>query len=147
MDNDKVVIYTDGACSGNPGPGGWGAVLCYKGYTKEIYGGEKETTNQRMELMACIKALEELKKNELPVEIYTDSAYIANCFQEGWHKAWMKNGWKTKKNKVVENKDLWVRLLQLSEVYNVKYIKVKSHSGITLNEIADKLAKKGLPEK
>ncbi|SDZ06205.1 ribonuclease HI [Proteiniborus ethanoligenes] len=149
MDN-KIIIYTDGACSGNQHDeniGGYGAVLIYKDNKKEIYGGEVNTTNNRMELKACIKALEALKKKDIPIEIYTDSAYLCNCFNQKWYEKWQKNGWLNSKKEPVENKDLWVRLIDLvNEFQSVKFIKVKGHSGVELNELADALANKGMAE-
>lgn len=144
----KIIIYTDGACSGNQNDenyGGYGALLIYKDNRKEIYGGEVNTTNNRMELMACIKALEALKRKDIPIEIYTDSAYVCNCFNQKWYKNWQKNGWKNSKKEPVENKDLWLNLIELVDSFNdIKFIKVKGHSGNELNEIADDLANKGM---
>ena len=108
----KVVIYTDGACSGNPGPGGWGAVLMYGQFKKEISGGEKMTTNNRMELMAAISALNALKE-PCEVDLFTDSAYLCRAFSENWVTNWQRNGWQTSQKKPVENKELWQRLLEL----------------------------------
>lgn len=147
--HSSVVIYCDGACSGNQfgeNSGGWGAVLSYKGNIKELHGGERNTTNQRMEITACIKALEQLKRKDLPVEIHSDSAYLINCMQRKWYQRWEKNGWKNAKKEPVENKDLWVRLLRLVSHVNVRFHKVRGHSGISLNERADKLAQQGIHE-
>jgi ribonuclease HI len=144
---DKIVIYCDGACSGNQyenNIGGWGAVLIFKNKEKEIFGGEKNTTNQRMELTACIRALEQLKNKLYPVEIYSDSAYLVNCINQAWYKKWEQNGWKNSKKKLVENKDLWEILLELLNDYNPKFIKVEGHSGIVLNERVDRLAHLGM---
>lgn len=135
-----VVIYTDGACSGNPGPGGWGAVLFYGDHRKEISGGEKLTTNNRMEVAAVIEALGRLKE-PCSVKVYSDSAYLVNCFQQGWIKNWQKNGWKNSKKQPVENQDLWKRLLQLMETHKVEYIKVKGHSDNEWNNRCDELAR------
>lgn len=150
MSKEKVIVYCDGACSGNQfekNRGGWGAVLKFKDIRqRELYGGEKNTTNNRMELVACIKALEALKRYDLDIEIYSDSAYIVNCIHQKWYVKWQKNGWKTSHKKPVENKDLWIRLLDLVSKFNVKFRKVKGHSKIELNELADKLAKKGVGE-
>jgi ribonuclease HI len=146
---DKVIIYCDGACSGNQhknNTGGWGALLIFKNKEKEIFGGEKNTTNQRMELTACIKALEQLKNNRYPVEIYSDSAYLVNCINQAWYKKWEKNGWKNSNKKPVENKDLWETLLELLDNYNPKFIKVEGHSGVVQNERVDKLARLGMKE-
>src|SRR6266849_3670390 len=120
----KIIIYTDGACSGNQfsnNKGGWGAVLKYDDTTKEIYGGEHNTTNQRMELTACIKALEQMKTNKIPIEIYSDSAYLINCIQQEWYKKWEKNGWKNADRKPVENRDLWKKLLALMTKYRIRF--------------------------
>ncbi|MFV1951475.1 MAG: ribonuclease HI [Nitrospinota bacterium] len=143
----KIIIYCDGACSGNQfdhNKGGWGAVLKYKDKVKEICGGERNTTSQRMELTACIKALEQIKVKDIDIEIYSDSAYLINCMQKKWYEKWRKNGWKTYKKEPVENKDLWISLLDLIIKYNVNFNKVSGHSGIELNELADRLAKKGI---
>ena len=120
----RVVIYTDGACSGNPGVGGWGAVLIYGEAKKEISGAEKMTTNNRMELTAAIKALE-LLREPCEVELYTDSAYLCNGFNNGWIWNWLKNGWKTASGKPVENRELWERLLELQRVHKLDWRKVK----------------------
>lgn len=143
----KIIIYCDGACSGNQftyNKGGWGAVLKYGDKIEEIYGGERNTTNQRMELTACIKALEHIKSNNIPVEVYSDSAYLVNCMRQRWYKKWQKNGWVTSSNKKVENKDLWLQLLELLNKHIVHFYKVTGHSNIKLNELADSLANKGI---
>lgn len=134
-----IVIYTDGACSGNPGPGGWGVVLFYGENKKELSGFEEETTNNRMELMAAIQALQALKE-PCKVKIHSDSAYVVNCFKQGWHKNWVKNGWKNSKKQPVENQDLWKQLLSLMEDHQVEYIKVKGHSDNQWNNRCDELA-------
>lgn len=144
MKKKEICIYTDGACSGNPGPGGWGAVLIYGENIKEISGGEKDTTNQRMELLAVIKALEALKVTGWDVTVYSDSAYIVNAFKEDWIGNWEKNGWKNSKKEAVANQDLWKRLLALMELNNVKIEKVKGHSGDFWNERCDELARKAI---
>ena len=145
---DKIIIYTDGACSGNQHDtniGGYGAVLLYKGHSKEIYDGEINTTNNKMEMKACIESLKTLKKKEIPVEVYTDSAYVCNCINQKWYVKWRSNGWKNSKKDPVENKELWVELLDLVEsMEDIKFIKVKGHSGVELNELADQLANKGM---
>lgn len=149
MSEDRIIIYCDGACSGNQfknNIGGWGAVLQYKEKEKEIYGGEANTTNQRMELTACIKALEELKVRHIPVHVYSDSAYLVNCMHKKWYVNWRRNGWKNAKKEPVTNKELWVRLLELLELYEVTFHKVKGHSGDPLNELADLLANNGMDE-
>ena len=142
MSSPKVKIYTDGACSGNPGPGGWGAVLIYNGTEKDIYGGENDTTNNRMELMAAIKSLEELKK-PCDVDLYTDSNYVRNGIMT-WIHDWKKRGWKTADKKPVKNVDLWQKLDELSAKHQVKWHWVKGHNGDPLNERADALARSGI---
>lgn len=145
MDMDNVVeIYTDGACSGNPGPGGWAAVLLYQDKVKEISGAESNTTNQRMELMAVISALRALKVRGWRVKVHTDSAYIANAFSLGWLDRWAKNGWKTKDGKPVANQDLWQELAVLCQKNKVEIIKVKGHDGVKWNERCDHLARTAL---
>lgn len=144
---DKIIIYCDGACSGNQyrtNAGGWGAILQHAGRSKEIHGGELNTTNQRMEITACIRALEHLKSGKYTVEVYTDSAYLVNCINNKWYTAWQKNGWKNASKKPVENRDLWERLLTLLSLYKVVFIKVVGHSGDQLNERADELARQGI---
>jgi len=141
--NNVIKIYCDGACSGNQKKnniGGWGAILIFNDKIKKINGGEKNTTNQRMELTACIKALEAIKSTQYPIEIYTDSAYLYNCMQQKWYEKWEQNGWKNSKKMPIENKDLWEALLNLIKKYNPTFIKVKGHSGDKYNEEADKLA-------
>ncbi|GAA3409898.1 ribonuclease HI [Paenibacillus hodogayensis] len=139
----EVEIYTDGACSGNPGPGGWGAILFYAGNRKEMSGGEKHTTNNRMELLAAIESIGVLKES-CAIKLYSDSAYLVNCFQKGWFKGWLKNGWKNSKGQPVENQDLWKRLLQLMETHKVEYIKVKGHSDNEFNNHCDLLAREAI---
>ena len=147
---DKIIIYTDGACSNNQSSenfGGYGAVLLYKDNVKEIYGGEKNTTNNIMELTAIIKALETLKRRDIPVEVYSDSAYIVNCIKDKWYINWRRNGWITSKKTPVENKELWEKLLnQIESLSSFKLIKVKGHAGDKYNELADELARKGANE-
>lgn len=135
----KVTIYTDGACSGNPGPGGWGSILMASGVSKELSGGEKLTTNNRMELMAVIKALEALTR-PCEVDLYSDSAYVINAFNQHWIENWKKNGWKNSAKAEVANKDLWMRLLELTAVHKVNFIKVKGHSDNEYNNRCDRLA-------
>lgn len=135
----EVTIYTDGACSGNPGPGGWGAVLMYGQHIKEMSGAEPETTNNRMELTAAIEALRVLKE-ACKVTLYSDSAYLVNCFNQGWYKGWLKNGWKNSKGQPVENQDLWKELLRLMEIHQVEYVKVKGHADNKWNNRCDELA-------
>ena len=135
----KVVLYTDGACSGNPGPGGYGAVLIYGGVEKEIFGGEKSTTNNKMEMMAVIKGLEALKE-PCEVEVYSDSAYIVNAIEQGWIDSWKKNGWKKADKKPVKNVDLWEKLLELMDKHKVIFNKVKGHADDEYNNRCDRIA-------
>ena len=137
----KVTIYTDGACSGNPGPGGWAAVLIYGEHKKEISGGSKETTNNIMELMAILEALKALK-TECEVELYSDSAYSVNAFNQGWIFNWIKKGWKTADKKEVKNKEIWQEIYELTKKHKVKFNKVKGHSDVELNNRCDELARK-----
>jgi ribonuclease HI len=140
----EVVIYTDGACSGNPGPGGWGAVLIAGEHRKEISGGEKETTNQRMELLAVIEALKMLKY-PCSVKVYSDSAYLINCFKSRWYVNWERNGWLNSQKQPVANRDLWEELLRLCRMHHVQFLKVKGHSGDRWNERCDELARAAVP--
>lgn len=140
----EVVIYTDGACKGNPGPGGWGACLQYKDNKKELYGGEPETTNNRMELMAAIKALETLNK-PCNIRLHTDSKYVLQGITE-WLDNWKKRAWKTAANKPVKNEDLWRRLDTAIQRHTIDWIWVKGHSGDVGNERADQLANKGIEQ-
>lgn len=139
---EAVVIYTDGACKGNPGPGGWGVYLRYKGKEKELYGGEADTTNNRMELTAAIQGLETLKR-PCPVTLYTDSKYVLQGITE-WMANWKKRGWKTAAKKPVKNEDLWRRLDQAIQQHQIDWRWVKGHSGEPGNEKADALANKGI---
>lgn len=135
----KVKIYTDGACSGNPGKGGWAAVLLSGKYKKEISGFHPETTNNRMELLAVIKGLEALKKQS-DVTLYSDSAYVVNAFILGWIWGWQKNGWKNSQNKPISNQDLWQHLIKLSSLHKITWVKVKGHSDNKYNNRCDELA-------
>jgi len=139
-----VLIFTDGACSGNPGPGGWGAVMISGENRKEICGGEPGTTNNRMELMAAIQALEALKK-PCKVELHTDSTYVMKGISE-WIHSWKRRGWRTADGKPVKNDDLWRRLDEARSRHDVKWHWVKGHAGHELNERADELARQGLAE-
>jgi len=139
----EVTIYTDGACSGNPGPGGWAAVLMHNEHRKELSGGEKLTTNNRMELTAVIEALKRLKE-PCRVKVHSDSAYLVNCFRQGWYRAWQMNGWKNSKNEPVENRDLWEELLRLMDIHQVEYVKVKGHSDSEWNNRCDLLAREAI---
>ena len=141
--SNTVVIYTDGACSGNPGPGGWGSVLLYNGHRREMSGSEAETTNNRMEMMAVIQALESLKR-PCSVMIYTDSVYVMKGITE-WIEQWKKRGWKTAAKKPVKNVELWQRLEQAIHSHEVKWTWVKGHSGVPENERADELATTAIP--
>jgi ribonuclease HI len=146
---DKIIIYCDGACSGNQyrtNTGGWGAILRQGNRLKEIRGGERDTTNQRMELTACIRALQQIKSGKYDVEVYTDSAYLVNCMEKKWYATWQQNGWRNAARKPVENRDLWEKLLSLISLYKVRFIKVAGHSGNKLNERADELARQGIQE-
>lgn len=135
----KVILYTDGACSGNPGVGGWGAVLMYKDAEKRISGAHGATTNNRMEITAVIEGLKCLKE-PCEVEVYSDSAYMVNAFLNGWVYEWVKNGFKKADNKPVLNEDLWRELLRLTSIHSVTFIKVKGHADNEYNNICDKLA-------
>ena len=142
-EEDAILIYTDGACSGNPGPGGWGAVLIKDAHRKEINGGEAETTNNRMELMAAIEALNALKSAPSKVVLYTDSNYVKGGITN-WIHNWKKNGWKTANKKPVKNADLWQALDEAEEKHNVTWRWVKGHAGHPENERADELARDGI---
>ena len=144
MSDNKLIAYTDGACKGNPGIGGWGAILSFNSKTKEIYGAERDTTNNRMELMAAIKTLQSLKK-ACEIKIYTDSKYLQNGIKS-WLTNWKANGWKTAAKKDVKNKDLWQELDILTQKHQVNWAWVKGHSGNTGNDKADELANKGISE-
>ncbi|WP_297031070.1 ribonuclease HI [uncultured Eubacterium sp.] len=137
----QIEIYTDGACSGNPGPGGWGAVLVYNGKEKELSGSEKNTTNNRMELTAVIMALNALNQ-PCEVKLTTDSKYVCDAVNKGWVYSWRKNGWKKSDKKPALNVDLWKELLSLLEKHEVEFIWVKGHNGHKYNEICDALAVK-----
>ena len=136
----EVTIYTDGACSGNPGPGGWGAILMYQAQKKELSGFEPETTNNRMELRAVIEAVRALKVS-CSVKIHTDSAYVCNAFHQHWLNNWQVNGWKTASKRDVENQDLWRELLSVLSKHTYQFVKVKGHSDNPLNNRCDELAR------
>ena len=141
----KVTIYTDGACSGNPGPGGWGAILIYEDVKKEISGGKKDTTNNVMEITAVLEGLK-LLKYPCDVEIYSDSAYVVNAINQDWIENWKKNGWKNSKKEDVKNKKLWEELDKLMKTHNISFIKVKGHSDNEYNNRCDYLARKAIKE-
>lgn len=141
----QVTIYTDGACSGNPGPGGWGALLIYSGKERELSGGEVDTTNNRMEMMAAIQALESLKEH-CKVDLYTDSKYVQQGMLE-WLPNWKRRGWKTADKKPVKNADLWQRLEAAANQHSVSWHWVKGHAGDVHNERVDTLAVAAIPQK
>jgi ribonuclease HI len=138
-EKNEVIIYTDGACSGNPGPGGWGALLRYQDKEKELSGGEAHTTNNRMEMMAVIQAVQAIKK-PCRLKIHSDSALIINAMTKGWIESWQSKGWKKADKKPVENQDLWMSLLDAIQSHDIEWIKVKGHAGIPDNERVDQLA-------
>mgnify|MGYP000718114070 FL=1 len=140
----SIDIYTDGACKGNPGPGGWGVLLRYKGTEKTLYGGEAHTTNNRMELTAAIKGLEALKR-PCTVDLYTDSQYLRQGMMD-WLRSWKKNGWVNSKKEPVKNADLWKALDELASRHQIKWHWVKGHSGHAENELVDALANQGIEE-
>jgi ribonuclease HI len=140
-----IEIYTDGACRGNPGPGGWGALLKFQGNEKEIYGAEITTTNNRMELMAAIKGLEEVKREQSKIRLTTDSTYVLKGITE-WLENWKRKNWKTANKKPVKNADLWLMLDEVNAKHDVEWCWVKGHSGHDENERADSLANKGIDE-
>lgn len=139
----EVEIYTDGACSGNPGPGGWAAVLQSNGRIKELSGFALQTTNQRMELTAAVEGLKALKTT-CAVTLYSDSAYLVNAFRQDWFGKWEKNGWQSARRQPVENQDLWKELLRLSRIHRITWVKVKGHAGDKWNERCDVLAREAI---
>lgn len=140
---EKVIIYTDGACSGNPGPGGWGSILMYKNNKKEISGGSNNTTNNIMELTAVIQGLKFLKY-PCEVDLYSDSAYVINSFKQGWIYNWVKNNWRTSGKEPVKNKEIWQELYELTKIHKVNFIKVKGHSDNEYNNRCDELARNAI---
>jgi ribonuclease HI len=140
--SNRVTAYTDGACSGNPGPGGWGAILIFGEHRKELCGGESPTTNNRMELLAAIMALEALSRS-CDVDVHTDSQYLRNGVTQ-WIHGWKRNGWKTASKQPVKNEDLWKRLDEAQARHNIEWHWVKGHAGHDLNERADELAREGM---
>lgn len=141
---EEVVIYTDGACSGNPGPGGWGTILMYQGHEKELSGGAKDTTNNIMEITAVLEGLKALKK-PCRVSLYSDSAYVVNAFNQKWIYGWLKNGWKNSSKEPVKNKELWQELYELTKKHEVTFIKVKGHADNEYNNRCDELARNAIP--
>ena len=139
----EVTIYTDGACSGNPGAGGWGAILIYEEHKKEISGSSDETTNNIMEMTAVVEALK-LLKYPCKVNLHSDSAYIVDAFNKKWVDSWQKNNWKNSKKEEVKNKELWEVLIELTKTHDVSFIKVKGHSDDELNNRCDELAKNAI---
>ena len=140
---DKVIIYTDGACSGNPGPGGWGSILMMGENKREISGGKKDTTNNVMELTAVIEALKLLKR-PCKVDLYSDSAYVVNAFLQNWIWSWIKNSWKNSNKEEVKNKELWQELLSLTKIHDVTFHKVKGHADNEYNNRCDELARNAI---
>lgn len=140
---EEVIIYTDGACSGNPGAGGWGSILMYKDIKKEIFGGKENTTNNVMELTAVIEGIK-LLKFPCKVKIYSDSAYVVNAFNQKWIYGWIKNGWKNASKEPVKNKELWQELYNLTKIHDVEFIKVKGHADNEFNNRCDELAKNAI---
>lgn len=140
---DKVTIYTDGACSGNPGPGGWGAILMASSNQKEISGGKKDTTNNIMELTAVIESLKLLKR-PCEVDLYSDSAYVVNAFLQNWISGWLKNNWINSSKEEVKNKELWQELVSLTQTHKVTFHKVKGHSDNKYNNRCDELARNAI---
>lgn len=140
----EIVVYTDGACSKNPGPGGWAAVLKFGEHVKEISGGAPQTTNQRMEIQSVAEALKTLKE-PCQVTIHSDSAYVVNCFKQKWYVNWQKNGWRNSKGDAVQNRDLWEMLLEAMKPHRVAFKKVKGHAGVAWNERCDELARAAIP--
>ena len=142
---EKITIYTDGACSGNPGPGGWGCILMHNGNKKELSGGSKDTTNNIMEITATIEALKALKF-PCEVDLYSDSAYVVNAFNQGWIYNWLKKGWKTAGGEPVKNKELWVTLYELTKIHKVTFHKVKGHADNEYNNRCDELARAAISD-
>ena len=143
--NKEVIIYTDGACSGNPGPGGWGTILMYKDSKKEISGYKKDTTNNVMEITAVIEGLK-LLKEPCKVQIYSDSAYVVNAFNQHWIENWIKKNWQNSKKEPVKNKELWLELYALVKQHEAEFIKVKGHSDNEFNNRCDELARNAITD-
>lgn len=140
---DNIILYTDGACSGNPGPGGWGSVLIFNGIEKELSGANPSTTNNIMEITAVIEGLKALKR-PCNVNIYSDSAYVVNCFEKDWINNWIKNNWVNSKKEPVKNKELWLELYNLTKIHKVTFNKVKGHSNVKYNNRCDELARNAI---
>lgn len=140
---DNIILYTDGACSGNPGPGGWGSVLIFNGIEKELSGANPSTTNNVMEITAVIEGLKALKR-PCNVNIYSDSAYVVNCFEKDWINNWIKNNWVNSKKEPVKNKELWLELYNLTKIHKVTFNKVKGHSNVKYNNRCDELARNAI---
>lgn len=143
---EEVIIYTDGACSGNPGAGGWGSILMYKDTKKEISGGKENTTNNVMELTAVIEGIK-LLKFPCKVKLYSDSAYVVNAFNQKWIYGWLKNGWKNASKEPVKNKELWQELYNLTKIHDVEFIKVKGHADNEFNNRCDELARNAITKR
>ena len=141
----EVIVYTDGACSGNPGPGGWGTILMYKNSKKEISGYKEDTTNNVMEITAVIEGLK-LLKEPCKVQIYSDSAYVVNAFNQHWIENWIKKNWQNSKKEPVKNKELWLELYALVKQHEVEFIKVKGHSDNEFNNRCDELARNAITD-
>lgn len=139
----EIDVYSDGACSGNPGAGGWGCVLLYGEHRREASGAEVLTTNQKMELRAALEGLK-LLKQPCMVNLYSDSAYLINAFTKGWIDRWLANGWKTSKKTPVENQDLWLGLIEQRKIHKINWLKVKGHAGNPENERCDQLAREAI---
>lgn len=144
MSDQRIVVYTDGACSGNPGPGGWAWAIAPDGDPHGA-GGEPTTTNQRMELLAVVEALRATVSENIQVHVVSDSTYVVNCFRDGWWKRWKQNGWKNAQRKPVANVDLWEPLVDLVVTNNVTFEWVKGHSGDPMNDLVDQLAVAAIP--
>ena len=143
---EEVIIYTDGACSGNPGAGGWGSILMYKDTKKEISGGKENTTNNVMELTAVIEGIK-LLKFPCKVKLYSDSAFVVNAFNQKWIYGWLKNGWKNASKEPVKNKELWQELYNLTKIHDVEFIKVKGHADNEFNNRCDELARNAITKR
>lgn len=143
MGNKHITIYTDGACSGNPGPGGWGSILMFGDYRKEISGFQNNTTNNIMELTAVIEALK-LVKEPCTIDVYSDSAYVVNAFLQGWITNWIKKNWKTADGSSVKNKELWQELYNFTKVHDITFHKVKGHADNEFNNRCDELARNAI---